>query len=393
MEIVRMDFSIPEELLMLRRTAKRFVEKECRPLEEMVEGWDVIPDDILAELSKKSIDVGFWALDMPEEYGGGGVGMLGLVMVSEEFGKTSPVFSRFLTRGGDAYILRYGTEDQKQRYLIPAIKGEKRNALCMTEPNAGTDISMIETTAIKKNDGYVINGTKHFTTGGHIADYFRVFAATDKSGGRRKCSCFLVDRNTPGLTISKPVKMMGRHGAFPTLETFEDCFVPCENLLGEVGQGFEIFGSVYGSGRGVTGGMNIGSTEYLLEKSRDYANIRVQFGKPIAERQFIQGMIADMAIEVEAARWLTYNFAFEYDQGRDVRHKSSMVKVFTSDMVCRAADMAVQIHGGIGYTKELSIERFYRDVRLIKIAGGSSEILRRTIARNILKGNVQIGVD
>lgn len=388
-----MDFSIPEELLMLKRTAKRFVEKECRPLEEMVEEWDVIPDDILADLTKKSIEVGFWALNMPEEWGGGGVGMMGLVMVSEEFGKTSPVFSRFLTRGGDAYVLRYGTEEQRKKYLIPAIKGEKRNALCMTEPNAGTDISMIETTAVKKDKGYVINGTKHFTTGGHMADYFWVFAATDKSAGRKKCTCFLVDRDTPGLSLSKPVKMMGRHGAFPTLESFEDCFVPSENVLGEVGQGFEIFGSVYGSGRGVTGGMNIGATEYLLEKSRDYANIRVQFGRPIGERQFIQGMIADITIELEAARWMTYNFAFDYDQGKDVRHKSAMVKVFTSDMVCRAADMALQIHGGMGYTKELPIERFYRDVRLIKIAGGSSEILRRTIARNILKGNERIGID
>jgi alkylation response protein AidB-like acyl-CoA dehydrogenase len=388
-----MDFTIPEELILLKRTAKRFVDEECRPYEEIVERSDVIPDDILRKLTKKSIEVGLWALNSPAEYGGGDVGMLGLVLVSEEFGKTCPVFCRFLTRGGDAYVARYGTEDQKQRYLIPAIRGEKRNAICMTEPNAGTDISMIQTGAVKKEGGYVINGTKQFTTGGHIADYFWVFAVTDKSGGPKKCSCFIVDRNTPGLTISKPVRMMGRAGTFPTLEYFEDCFVPAENLLGELGQGFEIFGSVYGSGRGVTGGMNIGATEYLLELSRDYANIRIQFEQPIGQRQFIQGMIADMTIQLEAARWLTYNFAWEFDQGKDVRHKSSIVKVFTSDMVCQAADMALQIHGGMGYSKELPVERFYRDARFIKIAGGTSEILRWTIARNILKHNVRIGID
>ena len=388
-----MDFAIPEELIMLKRTAKRFVDQECRPFEETVESSDVIPKDILDKLTRKSLDIGLWALNSPEEYGGGGVGMLGLVLVSEEFGKTCPVFGRFLTRGGDGYVARFGTEDQKQRYLIPAIRGEKRNSICMTEPNAGTDISMLQTTAVKNGDGYVLNGTKHFTTGGHIADYFWVFAVTDKDAGRQKCSCFIVDRDTPGLTVSTPVRMMGRQGTFPTLETFEDCYVPAENLLGKLGQGFEIFGSVYGSGRGVTGGMNIGATEYLLERSRDYANIRIQFGKPIGERQFIQGMIADMAVKLEAARWLTYNFAWEYDQGRDVRHKSSIVKVFTSDMVCEAADMALQIHGGMGYTKELDIERFYRDVRLIKLAGGTSEILRWTIARNILKRNVRVGID
>ena len=387
-----MDFTIPKELVMLKRTAKRFVDKECRPHEETIEKSDVIPNDILEKLTKKSIEIGLWALNSPEKYGGGGVGMLGLVLVSEEFGKTCPVFCRFLTRGGDAYVARYGTEEQKQRYLIPAIRGEKRNAICMTEPNAGTDIASIQTTAVKKGDGYVINGNKHFTTGGHIADYYWVFAVTDKNAGRKKCTCFIIDRDTPGLTVSKPVRMMGRHGTFPTLESFEDCFVPSENILGEVGQGFEIFGSVYGSGRGVTGGMNIGATEYLLEQSRDYANTRVQFGKPIAERQFIQGMIAEMTIKLEAARCLTYIFASDYDQGKDVRHKSSIVKVFTSDMVCEAADMALQIHGGMGYTKELPIERFYRDARLIKLAGGTSEILRWTIARNILKHNVRVGI-
>mgnify|MGYP005831876617 CR=1 FL=1 len=388
-----MDFIIPVELKMLKETARRFVQKECRPLEEKVEQWDVIPQDVLHPLTRKSIEVGLWALNMPEEYGGGGVGMLGLVLVSEEFGKTSPVFCRFLTRGGDPYVLRYGTEEQKQRYLIPAIRGEKRNAICMTEPNAGSDISMIETVAVREGDHYIINGTKHFTTGGHMADYFWVFAVTDKKAGPRKCTCFLVDRDTPGLSVSNPVRMMGRSGTFPTLETFENCPVPASNVLGEVGQGFEIFGSVYASGRGVTGGMNIGATEYLLELSSKYANTRVQFRKPIGERQFIQGMIADMAIKLEAARWLTYSFAWEYDQGKEVRHKSAIVKVFTSDMVCEAADMALQIHGGIGYTKELPIERFYRDARLIKIAGGTTEILKYTIARNILKGNVRIGVE
>lgn len=386
-----MDFTISEEYRALKRVARRFVQEECKPLEEEIERNNQFPKELMKKLASKSADIGIYALDQPMEYGGGGQGLLCRVMVAEEFGRTIDAFD-FLHAGGDSMVARYGTPEQKEKYLRPLCQGEKFIAIGMTEPDAGSDVANIQTTAVRDGDNYLINGNKRFTTYGDVADLIKVFAVTDKvKRAKGGISCFLVETNAPGFEVTKVQETMGNRGMHQCEETFENCVVPAENLLGKEGEGLTIFGRAYAEGRGRHGGRAIGTAEMLLEMSRDYANIRVQFGKPIAERQFIQGMIADMAIDIYATRMLTYNFAWKYDQGMDVRHESSMVKVFFSEMLYRVVDRAMQIHGGIGYTTELPIERIYRDVRLRRIAGGTNEIQRYIIARNILRKNIPVG--
>jgi acyl-CoA dehydrogenase len=386
-----MDFTIPEEYRALKRVARRFVQEECVPLEEEIDRKDEFPRELMEKMAKKAVDIGLYALDQPVEYGGGGQGLMCRVMIAEEFGRTIDAFA-LLYSGGDSMIARYGTPEQKEKYLRPLCNGEMFTAIGMTEPDAGSDVASIQTTADKDGDNYIINGSKRFTTWGDKADMIKVWAVTDKvKRAKGGISCFLVPTDTPGFKVSKIQETMGNRGMHQCEEVFENCVVPAESMLGNEGEGLTIFGKSYAEGRGRHGGRAIGTAEMLLEMCRDYANIRVQFGKPIAERQFIQGMIADMAIDIYATRMLTYNFAWKYDQGLDVRHESSMVKVFFSEMLCRVTDRAMQVHGGIGYTTELPIERIYRDVRLRRIAGGTNEIQRYIIARNILRKNIPVG--
>lgn len=386
-----MEFSISEEHRALKRVARRFVAEECKPLEEEVERKNDFPKDLMKKMAKKAVGIGIYALDQPEEYGGGGQGLLCRVMVAEEFGRTMDAFD-FLHAGGDGMIARYGTPEQKEKYLRPLCNGEMFVAIGMTEPEAGSDVANIQTTAMKDGDNFIINGNKRFTTLADVADIIKLFAVTDKvKRAKGGVSCFLFETGTPGFKVTKIQETMGNRGMHQCEETFENCVVPAKSVLGKEGAGLDIFGKSYAEGRGRHGGRAIGTAEMLLEMSRDYANIRVQFGKPIGERQFIQGMIADMAIDIYATRMLTYNFAWKHDHGMDVRQESSMVKVFFSEMLGRVADRAMQIHGGIGYTTELPIERIYRDVRLRRIAGGTNEIQRYIIARNILRKNNPVG--
>ncbi len=386
-----MDFAISEEYRALKKVARRFVQEECNPREEEVERNNEFPKEMMKEMAKKAVDIGIYALDQPAEYGGGGEGLMCRVMVAEEFGRTTDAFD-FLHAGGDTMIARYGSDEQKEKYLRPLCNGEMFVAIGMTEPDAGSDVASIQTTAEKDGDNYIINGNKRFTTLGDVADIIKVWAVTDKvKRAKGGITCFLVEAGTQGFSVTKVQETMGNKGMHQCEETFENCVVPSESMLGPEGEGLTIFGKTYAEGRGRHGGRAIGTAEMLLEMCRDYANIRVQFGKPIGERQFIQGMIADMAIDIYATRMLTYNFAWKYDQGMDVRHDSSMVKVFFSEMLCRVADSAMQIHGGVGYTTEFPIERIYRDVRLRRIAGGTNEIQRYIIARNILRKNISVG--
>ncbi|RMF89367.1 MAG: acyl-CoA dehydrogenase [Nitrospinota bacterium] len=389
MEVTDMEFRVPDEIKELKKVVRRFVEEELRPLEREVEEKGVSPE-LRKALTKKAVDLGIYALAMPKEYGGGGLGLLGQVMIAEEMGRIHPSL-RFVVSDGDQMVLHWGTEEQKQRYLVPVIRGEKIPAIGMTEPDAGSDISMIKTTAVRDGDHWILNGTKHFTTYADIADYIKVFAVTDKSkGARGGITCFLVDTDTPGFRVTKVFDSIAR-SLHVCEEVFENCIVPHENVLGGVGQGHKVFGTTYAMNRGRYGGFCVGIAEYLLEKCRDYAKQRVLFGEPIANRQAIQWMLADTAIDIYATRMMTYNFAWRYDQGMDVRHESSMVKTFAVEMVGRAADRAIQIHGGMGLMKDLPFERIYREVRALRIAGGTTEIQRMIIARNILRGHVSTG--
>ncbi|MBI2881776.1 MAG: acyl-CoA dehydrogenase family protein [Candidatus Tectomicrobia bacterium] len=380
-----MSFELSEELKLLRDMVRDFVAKELLPLEEQVEEADDVPPDVLRRLRTRARDLGLLGLNIPAECGGAGLGMLANCILREELGRTSLAMS--YTIRGPSPVLSLGTPAQREKYLAPCLRAEKRDSFALTEPNAGSDAAAISTTAARDGDHFILNGTKIFVTDGQKADFAIVFAVTDKEkraqGG---ITAFLVDKGTPGFRVGALFKKMGWRGTDLAELVFTDCRVPAESVLGEVGQGFAIAMKWIDQGRLGVAAAAVGTAERLLEMASQYARQRVTFGKPLADRQAIQWMIADSATEIAAARLLVYQAAGEGDRGRNVRSQAAMAKLYASEMVGRVADRTLQIHGGMGYMKELPIERMYRDVRYTRIAEGTSEILRHLIARGILKG-------
>ncbi|SHG00803.1 acyl-CoA dehydrogenase [Desulfacinum infernum DSM 9756] len=384
-----MEFTIPENLRMMQETVRRFVERDLEPISRQVEDEDRIPEETV----QKMRDLGLFGLAIPEEYGGLGLGVLGECLVYQELSKTNACFrSRIGTNNGigSQGIVIDGTEEQKQRYLPKLASGEWTACFALTEPEAGSDAAAIRTRAELRGDHWVLNGKKHFITNGDIADVATVFAVTDpEKRARGGITAFIVERTFPGYSVGTIERKMGLRGNHTAELIFEDCIVPRENVIGGeamVGQGFKTAMKVLDKGRLTMGASAVGTAEKLLELSIDYAKQRVQFGKPIAEFQAIQFMLADMATQIYAARNMLYHAAWLRDQrGTAVVKEASMVKLFCTEMVNRVADMAVQIHGGMGYMKDYPIERFYRDVRLTRIYEGTSEIQRLVIARELLK--------
>jgi acyl-CoA dehydrogenase len=383
-----MDFTIPEEIEMLRTSLRKFIEKEVIPMEEEA-GYDPdegVPQELLKKVRKRSYELGFWAIDLPEEYGGGGLNTLGTVILREAVAKHFCSLTRSIFGGpeGPSKILLAGTKEQIDKYLVPVIKANQTCCFALTEPNAGSDAAAIETSAVKDGDEWVINGLKHFITNGPFADYAIVFALTDKEKrGRGGITCFIVEKDTPGLSIGRIQRTMG--GGDDQCELiFEDCRVPNENVLGDVGMGFITAMTFLGGGRLDIAAGAVGMTEKLLQASTEYAKQRVQFGKPIASKQAIQWMLADVATELFAAKSMVYNTAWRLDQGEMAVKEMAMCKLYATELVNRAADIAMQIHGGMGYMKELPIERVYRGVRALRIVEGTSEVQRFIIARSLL---------
>lgn len=388
-----MHLRLTDEQKMVQQTIRKFVEKELKPLENDVlrnerEGKPSLSAEKLDELQLKAKEAGFWGINTPAEYGGADLGQMMMAIVLMEVGKT---FVPFQFGGSADNILYYGNEQQKQKYLIPTINGEKKSCFAMTEPGAGSDTRNIKTTAVKDGNEWVINGEKTFITGGNEADFVMVIAITDKERhqrtGREGVTCFIVDRNMGWK--SEYIHTMGEWG--PAGLVFDNVRVPEENVLGEVHEGYKLGLEWIGFARWVVGATAVGAAERLLQMAIDYAKERETFGKPIADRQAIQWQIADSAVEIEAARWIVLNAAFTLDIGEDNRHLASMAKLYGSNMGNRVIDRVLQIHGGMGYTKELPIERWYREARLWRIYDGTDEIQRLIIARNLLKGNVKLG--
>jgi acyl-CoA dehydrogenase len=384
-----MDFTIPEEIEMLRQSLRKFIEKEVLPMEEKArfDPDDGVPQNLLKTVRKRSHELGFWGIDMPEQYGGGGMNMLGTVILREEASKYFSSLAQGIFGGpeGPSKILLAGNEEQIQKYLVPVIEAEQTCCFALTEPNAGSDAASIETSAIKDGDEWVLNGLKHFITNGPHADYAIVFAVTDKEKrGRGGITCFIVDKGTPGFSIGRIQETMGGGDAQCEL-IFEDCRVPQENVLGDEGMGFVTAMTFLGGGRLAIAAGAVGMTEKLLRASVEYAKQRVQFGKPIATKQAIQWMLADIATELFAARNMVYNTAWRIDQGEMAIREMAMCKLYATELVNRAADVAVQVHGGMGYMKELPIERVYRNVRMLTIVEGTSEIQRFIIARSLMQ--------
>ncbi|WP_462409761.1 acyl-CoA dehydrogenase family protein [Neobacillus sp. Marseille-QA0830] len=386
-----MDFLLTEEEEMLQRTVRQFVQKELIPLEQEVirnerAGRVGVTDEQLRELQIKARNMGFWGINTPEEYGGVNLGPLMTTLIHIELGKTFIPF----TFGGDAdNILYHCNEEQKKKYLYPVISGEKTACFALTEPGAGSDARRIQLSAVKDGSEYVLNGEKIFITRAHKADFAMVFAVTDKDkGGRGGVTCFLVDR-----------EMGWRSEPIPTMDdwvvssvVFENVRVPEENILGELGKGFELAMKWITLGRVKIGAWSVGIAERLIQMGMEYAKSRVTFGSPISEYQAIQWMIADSAVEVESSKLLVLNAAQLAEKGMDnKRHYASMAKLYSTNMVHRVVDRVLQIHGGMGITKEVPVERWYRTVRKYRVFEGTDEILRRTIAFNLLGEKVKIG--
>lgn len=384
-----MDFEIPENLRMMVETVRRFVKQDLDPISQQVEEEDRIPEYIV----QKMRELGLFGLAIPEEYEGLGIGCLGECLVYEELGKANACFrTRIGTNNGigSQGILLDGTPEQKRGYLPKLASGEWIGCFALTEPEAGSDAANLKTTAELNGDHWLLNGRKHFITNGNIADVATVFALTDKAKrARGGITAFIVEKTFPGFYVGTIERKMGMRGSHTSELIFDNCRVPKENVIGGeayVGQGFKTAMKTLDKGRLTLGATALGSAQKLLELSIDYAKQRVQFGKPIAHFQAIQTMIADMATQIYAARQMIYHAACLRDTTKSaVIKEAAMVKLFCSEMVNRVADMAVQIHGGMGYMKDYPVERFYRDVRLTRIYEGTSEIQRLVIAREFLK--------
>ncbi|MBN6034809.1 acyl-CoA dehydrogenase family protein [Amycolatopsis sp. 195334CR] len=385
-----MDFTLSVEEREVRDWVRTFVQRELVPREQEVlrrerAGQPGLTDDELTELQLKAKESGFWGVQTPEDFGGMGLSAVMTALLEAELGRT---FVQFRFGGAADNILFHGNEEQKERYLLPTISGERKSCFAITEPGAGSDAKAIRTSARKVGSDWVINGEKTFITGGNEADFTMVFAITDpEKGADGGVTCFLVDRDMGWR--SEYIDTMGEWG--PAALVFEDVRVPESQILGELGGGFKLAMQWIGRGRYLLPARAIGSCERLLTMAIEHANTRETFGAPIAERQAIQWMIADSGVELEALRWLVLHAAWQVDQGMDSRHAQSIAKLYGGVKANEIVDRVLQIHGGMGYTRELPIERWYRELRLLRIYEGTDEIQRRTIARNLLKGHVKVG--
>src|SRR5262245_21343584 len=386
-----MDFSLSDEEKAIRETARTFISKEVMPLEDEVlrrerSHQPSIGRDELRELQLKAKQFGFWGLSTPEEYGGMNLPAVMQSLIWTELGRTFVPF-RF---GGEAdNILYFANEEQRKEYLLPTIAGDRISCFAITEPGAGSDAANIKLSARPDGDDWVLNGEKTFITNGNEADFTIVVAVTDLDKGVRGggTTAFLVDRDMGWKSDFIPT--MGEGG--PAQLTFDNVRVPSRNILGEIGQGFELGMAWIGKGRYIIPSTGIGIAERALQMAIDYANVRETFGRPIGTNQAIQWMIADSETEIEASRGLVLRAAWAADQGMDNRHYASMCKLYGASMVNRVVDRVMQIHGGMGYTRELPIERWYRQVRLFRIFEGTDEMLRLIISRDLLRGYTKIG--
>ena len=381
---------IPQEFLDLRDSLRQFIDREIRPVEEshrqhINEGrYDVLRDE-RRKIRKRAAELGFWTLHMPEEVGGMGLSYLGQVVLFEE----ATGQGLLLTIGesllpvvtGPTPVYLDCTEPQREKYLQPLMTADKSSCFALTEPEAGSDATRIKTRATKDGDHWILNGRKHFITGGDDADFALVFAVTDpEKRSKGGITAFLVDADTPGYSVSRMQSTMSplQH---PAELTFEDVRVPESNVLGEVGFGF------YSAVKGINGARlqiaatALGIARHLLDRMIEYAGSRVAFGRPIGSNQFVQGPIVDSYAELEQARLLVYKLADDIDNGADGRREAALAKLVATEMVGRVADRAIQVHGGNGFMTELGLELWYRDVRAMRLYEGTSEILRANVAK------------
>ncbi len=381
-----MNIEIPEELQQLKENLRRFVDNVLIPVElDSLDGHLMKPD-LLADIRRKSENLGLSGYDVPEEYGGLGLGMMARAVVWSELGRTTALPTRNFNLFGPnvSPILYHLNEDQKERYLKPVLRGEKASCFAQTEPDAGGDPGSMRTVAMRNGDHYVINGSKRFITGAGQANFAQVFAYTDRSKGTRGgITGFLVDMDTPGVSIIRQERTMMHDRPYEL--AFDDVRVPIENRIGEEGDGFKHAQGWITSGRIRHGARAIGVIERCLEMASSYASQRVTFGEPLAQRQSIQWMLVEMAMNLHSLKLMVFDAASKYDRGIPIREESYMIKIAADPNAFSAADMCMQIHGGLGLTLETPIERFWRDSRSMIITEGAPEILKSALARQLFR--------
>ncbi len=385
-----MDFAVPAEYAELQKDLESFIDRELRPLEEaeLAPERDDVPIELRDRVRRRSAELGFYAADFPEDLGGSGLPQLGMVLLREAAARTGCRLAAFTLYGpeGPTGVLLAGTDEQKKRYLMPLITAEKSMCFALTEPDAGSDAQSIKTTAVNDGDEWVLNGRKHFITNGKHADFALVFAANDREkkaqGG---ITAFIVEKKTPGFSVGRgQIGMVEGEGQFELV--FDDCRVSDEQVLGgpgNVGMGFYSAMQFLAMGRLSIGALCNGIADYCLRLGVDYAKDRKAFDRPIGKNQYVQGHLVDSLIEIRASKLMTYECAWKYDHGDPVVQESSIVKLYASEMVNRVVDRMIQVHGGMGWMRELPLERIYRLVRIFTLVEGTSEIQKYIIAKSL----------
>ncbi|CAN5377833.1 acyl-CoA dehydrogenase [soil metagenome] len=382
-----MDFELSHEQQAIVETVRRFVSNELYPHEAEVDRSNDVPPALVEAIRAKALSAGLYAANMPAELGGGGLDAVAMALVERELGKASYALQWLVARPSN--ILQACEAEQRERYLLPSIRGERHDCLAMTEPGAGSDVRSMSTRAVREGDDYVINGTKHFISNADLADFVILFAVTgaeDTMRGQHKLiSGFLIDIDTPGLTVRRGSASVSHRGYHHCELSFEDCRVPVAQRLGEEGRGFELIAEWLGASRLTVAASSVGRARRVLEMTTRWAAERVQFGQAIGRFQGVGFPLADMATELEAAELLTFRAAWKLDQGTMTDQDAAMAKLFASEALGRTTDGAVQIFGGMGLMADLPIERFWRDARVERIWDGTSEIQRHIIARSMLR--------
>ena len=382
-----MDFELTAEQRLIVGTVRDFVEQELYPHEDEVERLDEVPEELARSIRGKAIASGLYAANMPAELGGGGLDPVSVVLVERELGRASYALQMLVERPSN--ILQACQGEQRERYLLPAIRGERHDCVAMTEPDAGSDVRSMTTTAVRRGGDYVVNGTKHFISHADVADFVILFAATGVEetarGPKKLITTLLVDKGTPGLEVRRGPRFVSNRGYHQCELVFTDCRVPAASRLGEEGRGFELMGQWLGATRLTVAATSAGRARRVLAAATEWAARRHQFGQPIGRFQGVGFQLADMATELEAAELLTLRAAARLGAGTMTDSDAAMAKLYASEMLGRVTDAAVQIFGGMGLMGELPVERWWRDARVERIWDGTSEIQRHVISRSLLR--------
>jgi acyl-CoA dehydrogenase len=381
------DFELTAEQRLIVGTVRDFVEQELYPHEDEVERLDEVPEELARSIRGTAIASGLYAANMPAELGGGGLDPLSVVLVERELGRASYALQMLVERPSN--ILQACQGEQRERYLLPAIRGERHDCVAMTEPGAGSDVRSMTTTAVRHGGDYLVNGTKHFISHADVADFVILFAATGVEetarGPKKLITTLLVDKGTPGLDVRRGPPCVSNRGYHQCELVFTDCRVPAASRLGEEGRGFELMGQWLGATRLTVAATSAGRARRVLEAATEWAARRRQFGQPIGRFQGIGFQLADMATELEAAELLTLRAGARLARGTMTDSDAAMAKLYASEMLGRVTDAAVQIFGGMGLMSELPAERWWRDARVERIWDGTSEIQRHMISRALLR--------